>query len=83
MTAAKVVDMWEDGEEIISVKKRLLEIIQEKNQLEKELNKNRKNAQVKENSDANKPNERYEQDDKIMLILYRINKLQQVNFIII
>lgn len=76
MTTNKIVDMWEDGEDILNIRKRLVDIFNEKSALEKDLNKLRKLSQIKENNEV----ARYEQDDKTMLILYRMNRLHNVYF---
>lgn len=79
--SAKIVDVWEDGEDIITNKRRLLEIVSEKNCLEKEWNKitlMKKNI-IKENID-NKvvPTEKLDEEEKMKLINFKMQKLNIV-----
>ena len=76
---SKMFDMWEDGEEIVINKRRLLEIMQEKNGLEKEWNKviNQKKVQVKENSET-KIMEKIDEEDRLKLINHKMLRLASV-----
>jgi hypothetical protein len=78
--SSKIVDVWEDGEDIVNFKKRLFEISQEKNILEKECAKttSMKKNQIKENNDNNKVVDKYEEEDKLKLINYRMMRLSNV-----
>ncbi len=78
--SSKIVDVWEDGEDIVNFKKRLFEISQEKNILEKEWAKttSMKKNQIKENNDNNKVVDKYEEEDKLKLINYRMMRLSNV-----
>lgn len=78
--SSKLVDVWEDGEDIVNFKKRMLEIQQDKNNLEKEWNKvtSLKKNQIKENNDNNKVIDKYEEEDKLKLINYRMIRLTNV-----
>ncbi len=78
--SSKIVDVWEDGEDIVNLKKRLFEISQEKNILEKEWAKvtSMKKNQIKENNDNNKVVDKYEEEDKLKLINYRMMRLSNV-----
>ena len=78
--SSKLVDVWEDGEDIVNFKKRMLEILQDKNNLEKEWNKvtSLKKNQIKENNDNNKVIDKYEEEDKLKLINYRMIRLTNV-----
>lgn len=81
--SSKIVDVWEDGEDIVNFKKRLFEISQEKNMLEKEWAKvtSMKKNQIKENNNDNNNNkvvDKFEEEDKLKLINYRMMRLSNV-----
>jgi len=79
--SSKIIDVWEDGEDIINFKRRLLEIMQEKSSLEKDWSKvtaSKKN-QIKENNDNNnKTLDKFEEEEALKLINYRVQKLVTV-----
>lgn len=78
--SAKIIDVWEDGEEIITNKRRLMEIMSEKSILEKEWNKinSMKKNQIKENNNDSKVLDKLDEEDKLKLINYRVQKLNTV-----
>ena len=72
--SAKIIDVWEDGKLL------LMEIMSEKSSLEKEWNSinSMKKNQIKENNSDSKVLDKLDEEDKLKLINYRVQKLNTV-----